>query len=304
MSGRYRVRVYGPLEEFAEGFRVELTGSGYAWRSAEAQLGLVKDLSRWLGAQARSAADLTDLVMARFVEARRVSHTHLRSARALVPLMDYLRRLGAAPMRSDDCAGGPAEVIEHRFARYLSTQRGLAPATVSSYRCQVRPFLIRFACADGGWASLTAGQVRNFVTDRAVGQQPRSVVVGANALRALLRWMWREQIVATALDYCVGSVAACTVTTLPRALSAEQVAGLFAVLPAEPARLRNEPMLALMHRLGLRAGEVASLRLEDVDWRVGVLTVRGKGTRRDQLPLPVDVGSCWPPTCATAGPPQ
>lgn len=45
-----------------------------------------------------------------------------------------------------------------------------------------------------------------------------------------------------------------------------------------------------MHRLGLRAGEVASLRLEDIDWRAGVLTVRGKGARRDQVPLPADVG--------------
>lgn len=106
-------------------------------------------------------------------------------------------------------------MIEQRFARYLSTQRALAPGTVSSYRSQVRPFLARFAGADGRLASLTVGQVRDFVTDRAAGQRPRSVAVGVNALRALLRWMWREQIVATALDYCVGSVAAPTGTTIP-----------------------------------------------------------------------------------------
>lgn len=49
-------------------------------------------------------------------------------------------------------------------------------------------------------------------------------------------------------------------------------------------------MLALMHRLGLRAGEVGASRLEDIDWRAGLLTVRGKGARCDQLPLPADVG--------------
>jgi len=49
-------------------------------------------------------------------------------------------------------------------------------------------------------------------------------------------------------------------------------------------------MLALMVRLGLRAGEVASLRLEDVDWRVGVVAVLGKRGRHEQMPLPVDVG--------------
>lgn len=290
MARRYRVRVFGPLEEFAEGFRVELVASGYAWRSVEAQLGLMKHLSAWLGTRNLTVEDLGAEVTSWFVDARRQSHSHLRSPRALVPLLGYLRRLGVAPAPPAESAVTPAEVIEQRFARYLLTQRGLAPSTVSSYRSQVRPFLVRFAGAAGGWASLTARQVSDFVTDRAAGQQPRSVAVGANALRALLRWMWREQIVATPLDYCVGSVAACTGTTIPRALNASQVAGLFAALPVGPARLRNEPMLALMHRLGLRAGEVASLRLEDIDWRVGVLTVRGKGARRDQVPLPTDVG--------------
>jgi len=288
MSGRYRVRVSGPLEGFAEGFRAELVASGYTWRSVEAQLGLMKHLSGWLGTQDLRAVDLRVKVTSRFVDARRESHAFLRSPRALVPLLEYLRGLGVAPAPVAESASTPAEVIEQRFARYLSTQRGLAPATVSSYRSQVRPFLVYFA--ERGWASLTAVQVRDFVTDRAVGQRPRSVAVGANALRALLRWMWREQIVSSSLDYCVGPVATRTGTTIPRALDPGEVAGLFASLPTGPVRLRNEPILALMHRLGLRAGEVASLRLEDIDWRVGVVTVCGKGAHRDQVPLPADVG--------------
>jgi site-specific recombinase XerD len=43
-------------------------------------------------------------------------------------------------------------------------------------------------------------------------------------------------------------------------------------------------------RLGLRAGEVRSLRLDDIDWRAGQLVVRGKGNRAERLPLPADVG--------------
>ena len=290
MSGRYRVRVYGPLEGFAEGFRVELAGSGYAWCSVEAQIGLMKHLSGWLGSQGLTADDLTTQVTARFLDARRQSHSFLRSPKALIPLLDYLRGLGAALLPPADSVTTPAQVVEQRFARYLSTQRCLAPQTVGSYRCQVRPFLARHARADGGWA-LTARQVTDFITDRSVGQRPRSVAVGANALRALLRWMWREQIVASELADAVGSVAAPTGTTVPRALSAGQIADLFTALPAAgPVRLRNEAMLALMYRLALRAGEVASLRLEDIDWRAGVLTVRGKGGRYDQLPLPADVG--------------
>lgn len=291
MSRRYRVQVYGPLVEFADGFRVELARLGYTWRSADAQLALVKHLSGWLGVQGLSAADLTDQVMVRFFDARRESHSHLRSPRALVPLLDFLREFGVAPMRAPHFAATPAEVVAQRFSRYLSTQRGLAPATVRSYVCQVRPFLAGHACTDAGWVLLTPRQVTDFVTIRAVGQCPRSVAVGANALRALLRWMWREGIMPSALADAVGSVAAPTGTTVPRSLSAEQVADLFAALPAAgPVRLRDEAMLSLMHRLGLRAGEVASLRLGDIDWRAEVFTVRGKGARCDRLPLPRDVG--------------
>jgi site-specific recombinase XerD len=43
-------------------------------------------------------------------------------------------------------------------------------------------------------------------------------------------------------------------------------------------------------RLGLRAGEVARLDLDDVDWRLGQLTVHGKGQHEARLPLPQDVG--------------
>jgi integrase/recombinase XerD len=48
--------------------------------------------------------------------------------------------------------------------------------------------------------------------------------------------------------------------------------------------------LLLLVRLGLRAAEVAAMRLEDIDWRAGDSLVRGKAGRRDRLPLPVDVG--------------
>jgi integrase/recombinase XerD len=72
--------------------------------------------------------------------------------------------------------------------------------------------------------------------------------------------------------------------------------------PAEVARLlascdrrrtfgrRDYAVLSLLARLGLRAGEVASLELGDIDWRAGEIVVRGKGRRKERLPLPVDVG--------------
>jgi integrase/recombinase XerD len=50
-------------------------------------------------------------------------------------------------------------------------------------------------------------------------------------------------------------------------------------------------MLTLLARMGLRAGEVAGLGLDDINWRRGEITIRGKRNRLDALPLPVDVGA-------------
>ncbi len=291
MAGRYRVRVCGPLQEFEEGFRGELTGRGYSWVSAEAQLGLMKHLSSWLESRGQSAGELTPEVVAQFMATRRRVHSHLRGPRALVPLLGFLREQGATPMPTVVVAVALADVVAERFAQYLSLERGLATATVRSYVSQVRPFLAEHVADDGRCGSLTAQQVAAFVTGRATGQRPRSVQVGANALRALLRWMWREQMVPELLADAVGSIAAPTLTSVPKALSSEQVCDMQVALPADgPIRLRNEAMLTLMWRLGLRAGEVAALTLDDIDWRSGVVTVLGKGGGREQMPLPVDVG--------------
>jgi len=289
MAGWSGVTVVGPLEELAEGFRGELAGLGYASRSSEAQLGLMKHLSRWLSARGLAAGDLSGEIAERFVADRGCSHRSLRSSRALVPLLSYLRSRGAIPRASAVVVTEPAEVLLERFSLYLSCERGLAVATVRSYVSQVRPFIVGHV--DAGWGALTGRQVAVFVTERWVTQPPRSVAVRGNALRALLRWMWREGIVSSLLlADAVGKIAAPAGNVPRKALSRGELTDLIAGLPDGPVRLRNEAMLALMWRLGLRAGEVGALRLDDLDWRGGVLLVRGKRNRLDHVPLPVDTG--------------
>jgi site-specific recombinase XerD len=89
----------------------------------------------------------------------------------------------------------------------------------------------------------------------------------------------------------VPAVAVWRLSGLPRVLEAADVRALFAACHCRTAvGLRDYAVLALLARLGLRAGEVAALRLDDLDWRAGEISVRGKGDRRERLPLPSDVG--------------
>jgi integrase/recombinase XerD len=283
----------GSLEQYAEGFIADLAGLGYSPRSVEAQLRLLRHLSTWLAARGLTAEALTDEVASSFVADRRAMTSNMRSERALLALLGYLRALGVAAGPSPEVPATPAEALLQRFGWFLSNEKSLAPETVRSYVSLVRPFVVAHAGRTGGWASLAACDVDEFIVARAAVERPGSVSVRANALRALPRWMWREHLVRASLPEAVGRVAAPSATRLgAAALDKQEVARLFAALCEDgPARFRDEAMLLLLLRLGLRAGEVASLRLDDLDWRAGVFRARGKRGRLDELPLPIDVGA-------------
>jgi site-specific recombinase XerD len=296
--------VSGPLEGYAAGFFTWLTALGYAPRSLEAQLRLVRDLSAWLAGKGLQASGLTDEVVSAFVVERRRTRTTMRSERAVAPLLGYLRELGVAAAPGPEAPTTAAATLLESFGLFLSLERGLAPETVHSYLSLVRPFVAAHADRPGVWASLRARDVDSFLVARAVLDCPASLAVRANALRVLLRWMWREHLVAGALPAAVGQVAARGPSTLaPAGFDEDEIARLFAALPEDRlARLRGQAILGLLVRLGLRAGEVAALRLEDLRWRSGVIRVRGKRGRVDELPLPTDVGAALGRYLRTARP--
>ena len=302
MEGTARSAAAVRLEDYEEGFLAGLARLGYASRSLEAQRYLLRHLSQWLAMRGLALSELSEEVAGQYAAARRQERSFLRSGRALGPLLGYLRGLGVVPAAAAAVPESAGEVLLARFAAYLAGERGLAAATVSSYLSQVRPFVAAHADA-GRWSALRARQVARFAAHSAAGLCPRSAQVRANALRALLGFMWQEGLTASALAGAVGSFAAPAGAAPPRGLSPGQAGGLLAAVRASgPAGVRNEPVVALMLRLALRAGEVASLLLEDIDWRSGVVSVRGKGNRLDQMPLPTS-GSRWPGTCAMGAPP-
>ena len=195
------------LEDYEEGFLAGLARLGYASRSREAQRYLLRHLSRWLAMRGLALSELSEEVAGQYAAARRQERSHLRSGRALRPLLGYLRGLGVVPAAAAAVPESAGEVLLARFAAYLAGERGLAAATVSSYLSQVRPFVAAHADA-GRWSALRARQVARFAAHSAAGLRPRSAQVRANALRALLGFMWQEGLTASALAGAVGSFAA------------------------------------------------------------------------------------------------
>jgi len=288
-------RVGGPLAQYAEGFRTELERLGYTPLSAAVQVRLMAHLSRWLEREGLrvSALSAAATVDAYFAERREAGYVGLLTGRALRPLMEHLRRLAALPAAAPMVLESPAERLLARYRNYLRVERGLAATTVELNVRMVRPFLLEHAdvtCGGLDLQQLTAGEVNAFVVAQA-RLRPRSVKRMVTALRSLLGFLHVEDSIGHALATAVPSPAGWTQTTLPKALEAGQVAALLDSCDRRTATGRRDlAILTMLVRLGLRAGEVAALRLDDIDWRRGEFTVRGKGNRHDRLPLPADVG--------------
>lgn len=289
--------VRGPLAAHAAGFRAELERLGYTPLSAAVHVRLMAHLSRWLANKGLEVSALTPArVEAYFADRRAAGYVNERTARALEPLVGYLRRLGVVPAPVPVVPATPAERLIARYRDYLTVERGLAEKTVDLNVRLVRPFLLDRAeavdkDAEGfGLEDLTAGDATAFVVAQC-RQRPRSVQRIVTALRSLLGFLYVEGVIGQPVAAAVPSVAGWTQTGLPKALDADEVAALLASCKQRTATGRRDlAILTLLVRLGLRAGEVAALTLDDIDWRGGELTVRGKGNRHDRLPLPADVG--------------
>lgn len=287
-----RVRVCGPLERYASGFAGELVRVGYTRDVTAGHLRLAAELSCWLAARGLGAAGLTVPVVEEFFAARRAAgRATLRSSRALQPLLDYLRERGVTPPEVP-VVSTPAEELLRRYRDYLLGERGLAAGTVRGYLDSVRPFVAgRLGDGGLGLGSLTAADVSGFLLAACPGRSQTSAKLLVTALRSLLGFLHVEGVLAGSLAGAVPSATGWRLAGLPRALEPYEVRRLLASCDRRSGLGRRDfAILTLLGRLGLRRGEVARLELDDLDWRAGELVVRGKGDRRERLPLPADVG--------------
>lgn len=187
---------------------------------------------------------------------------------------------------------GPVEELLSRFRRYLEQERGLVPAAARGYVDKVRPFVERFDGPNGlELERVDVAAVRGFVVDVCPRLGRSAAQLTVVALRSLLRYLHLEGELDRSLAGAVPSVAGWRLSPLPKRLEPEQVQALLDSCDVTTvAGVRDLAILTVLVRLGLRAGEVARLSLEDIDWRAGEVVVRGKGDRSERLPLPVDVG--------------
>lgn len=286
-----RVLVSGPLVPFVEEFRSRLIDLGYTPLSAVVQLRLLAHLSRWLEAGGLGTADLSDSRVEEFLAARRdAGYTGLISRRALVPLLQFLAARDELPAAKPLAPASRSEEVLAAFERYLLFERGLADSTASAYVLRAGRFMAAYA-PDGQLDDVTAADVTRSVLEESAALSVGSAQMFVAALRSFLRFCHIEGLVDPDLSAAALTVTGRRTSSLPHGMSASDAEALLAACDRRRAVGRRDyAVIVTLLRLGLRASEVAALRLDDIDWRAGELVVHGKGRREERLPLPVEVG--------------
>jgi len=282
----------GPLGPYIDCFAAEMRDERYAQHTSELQVRLVTDFGRWLANRGIQAQEITAGLFKPYLRSRRRRRFPTgNDVSALRRLLDLLIRKGVVPEPVTPAVTA-ADLLQSEFRLYLQQERALASTTQSYYLAFVSEFLKeRFGAGPVDLSSLSATDVTGFVRRRAVTIQSRRVQLMTTALRSFLRFARCRGDIDKDLAACVPAVANWKLSTIPRAIPSSQVELVLTSVDRRTAMGRRDyAILLILARLGLRAGEITTLTLEDLNWQEGLITVRGKAGRYSQLPLPVDVG--------------
>lgn len=282
---------FGPLSLYIHSYLAQVREQGYAVGSLYEQLYILKVCALWMKQTGRHVRDLDEAAMRDCL--RRVSRRGYgknAGASTLRRLLGMLRRLGVTPAAKVKHQT-PLEQIIGAYEHFLLNERNLVPGSTAHLLMFARRFLTeQFGDGPLELSMLRAPDVTTFIQRHAHDHGPFNARHLVMTTRSLLRYLHYKGRIDTDLSLAVPKVARWRLSTLPKHLPAVQVRQVLCRCDRKTALGRRDyAILLLLARLGLRAGEVVRLRLEDVDWENARITICGKGGKWAQLPLPADV---------------
>jgi len=293
---RWRSGLLGPHLDVFVTTAIDL---GYARTSLRSWFVVLRDLQGWLERHALGVADLEESLLERFLDDRKrrrerqgTARYSVVGARTVYFLLQHLRRQDVVAAATPALDVSPLSSLYNRYETYLCRVRGLSPVTPRGYWCVLRRFLVEcFGVGPIRVGELTADDVSSFLLAHARSSTPGQAKYIVTALRSFFRFLFQEGETDTDLAAAVPTIRSWRLSGVPKYIEPEDVQRVIdGCDQARRAGSRDRALLLLLARLGLRAGEVIALELDDINWREGVLSIRGKGGFHDRLPLPSDVG--------------
>ena len=173
-----------------------------------------------------------------------------------------------------------------QYLTHLATERGLSNNTVAAYADDLRE-VGDYLAAQGvtGCAQVDSLHLLGYLSQAAGrGLAPRTRARRLSAMRGLLRFLLERGELTQ--DPAAGLSGPRLEAGLPRVLSRAEMEKLLATPAVEtPLGLRDRAMLETMYAAGLRVGEVITMGVGDIQFQVGCLTVRGKGSKERLVPV-------------------
>jgi site-specific recombinase XerD len=278
--------------QLVERFAARLVEDGLVRLGTWRCLNVVGGLLSWIESRRCVLANIDERMVERYLRHRAGRQSIQPGDRAaLKRWLSVLRDEGAiAPAMLPPLT--PHDRIFKEFDDYLRTERGLAPKSIIRHLPVIRRFLHEVCPAgDDDLGKISQEDVTRYVERHAQDWSPRTGKAMCWSLRAFLRYLHHRGLNPRALAGCVPSMRRWKLATLPTYLPAAQVQkALDGCDRATAMGRRDYAILMMLATLGLRADEVATLTLDDIDWRASEMLVRAKGRQRARMPIPPDVG--------------
>ncbi len=269
----------------------ELVRAGYNRYAARLHLHSIAHFGVWLqlaGTKLETADQETVAAFDRHRLTCKCPGTSRNSGRHVVSCVRvFLRHLHERGVVLSVVAKTESGPLVRGFCRWMRAERGVVATTLRSYQCYVTG-LVDFLGDEP--RKYTARGLRDFVDKRYRHYGHNSIRMVLAAVRMFLRYLTLQGQCRSGLDHALLSPANWSQQSLPRGLSSEQVQRVLTLCPLTPRGVRDRAILLLLIRLGLRAGDVASLCFSDLCFETATIIVCGKGGRETRLPLPQDVG--------------
>ena len=284
-----------PFDEHVELFLRHLRAAGYAERTLRKKRWALRSLARWTERKGIAVADFHDRHAAAFLalSSGRAEDFVAVQRRAIRQFLRFLRS-GTGEAHSPV----PRSIsIGHGLLRdyedYLRNNRGLAENSIPVYIPFIRSFLAsqkgRTDRVSQRWLNTLA--IRDFVLGHIQNRSGEYVRLLGTALRSFLRFLFLSGRIARDLSPSVPTVRKYRQAVPPAFLSPEEVERVLAKADRSTSTGRRDyAILLLLARLGLRAGEIVALELDDLFWRTGEIVIHGKGKMVDRLPLLSEIG--------------
>jgi site-specific recombinase XerD len=281
----------GPLGPYLDGFAKRLHECGYSPEVGQSYIRSIGCMSLWLEQRGFKARELNERKLQDYI--RSLKH-HSDTVVSTAPhrlLLSYLREIEAIKRPPPQTASRVIRIV-NEYVDYLRRERGLAEATLAHRRIFSRRFLEeRFGKSPVRLISLKTQDFVRHIQRHAheYGVRHRYHVV--LVLKDFCRFLRLRGYVHRDIASGIPRMPAWKPIDLPSYLESSEVERLLkACDQSSPTGMRDYAILLLLTRLGLRAGEVCHLTLDDIDWEASQITICGKGGKRNRLPLPLDAG--------------